>query len=233
MFLVDYKKVWKDLNASKQSQSYHVIQLAILKAIDKYKDDPAVIPKAKNFIYHKMAQHFTPITRRVKLENGMREFGAVNKALSIIWWPTPQPLLGQKPENILTKEGVRLFNEIRRQLTITSFEEYYNREYVYIFVRQDMTPEYQAVQAAHVTLRMGYELRRSQVQPARMNDLYFTLVGLPNKSALEDVAAQHSAHVAFIEPDLNNQLTAIALYPIKARHRGNLFKYKKLVFAKY
>lgn len=231
MFLVDYKKVWKDLNSSKQSDSFHIVQLAILKAMDKYKDDPAVVLKAKNFIYHKMAQAFTPITRKNKLENGAKEWRAVEYALHMSSGMIPV-IFQQINKTILTKEGIKLYSDITRNLSLGGFKEYYNREYVYIFVRQDMSPEYQAVQAAHVTLRMGYELRRSQVEDARMNDLYFTLVGVPNKSALEDVTTQHSAHVAFIEPDLNNQLTAIALYPIKARRRGRLFKYKKLVFAK-
>jgi hypothetical protein len=229
MFIDDYKKVWKDLNASKSIQSYHIIQLAILKAIEKYKDDPAVIAKSKNYIYHKMAQAFTPISRKVKLDNGRKEFDAVKNALYFIG-PRYPHLFYRDLKNILSPEGVKLYGDIARNLNMDGFVEYYNREYVYIFVRQDISPEYQAVQSAHVTLRLGYTLK--DMDKKRMENLYFTLVGVPGSKEIYELANEHQTAEKFFEPDFNNQITAIALMPVLARKRGKLMTYKKLVFTK-
>lgn len=229
MFLTDYHKVWKNLSSSKTIESYHIVQLAIVKAMEKYKDDPAVVSKASNFVYYKMAKAFTPVTRRVKLDNGVKEWKAVEEALlcaNIFAYR----LFFQDAKNILTKEGEELYRDIYRNLSMKGFVEYYNREYVYIFVRQDISPEYQAVQAAHVALRAGYSFKNMEMNNQRMADLYFTLVGVPNLDALTKVCEARKDAIAFYEPDINDQLTAVAYRPVRAKDRGKLLTYKRLVF---
>lgn len=230
MFLVDYHKVWKNLTSSKTVKSYHIVQLAIVKAMEKYKDDPAIVTKAQSFVYYKMAQAFTPVTRRIKLDNGVKEWKAVEEALLYANIFTYH-LFFQDAKNILTKEGEDIYRDIYRQLSMKGFVEYYNREYVYIFVRQDITAEYQAVQSAHATLRLGFVLGKNGWTKERQEALYFTLVGVPNKDELEKLQAEYSTtSVPFYEPDLNNQMTALALTPVRAHKRGKLLTHKRLVF---
>jgi hypothetical protein len=99
------------------------------------------------------------------------------------------------------------------------------KEYIYIFVRQDLSNEQQLVQAAHVTLVLGNQLRDYKV-----DDLYFAVIGVPDIKGL--VKAAHDLgdrqYVKFYEPDQGNTITAIATFPIKDQDRGELLKYKKL-----
>lgn len=229
MFSSDYKKVWKNLTSSKTVQSYHIIQLAILRAMDKYKDDPAIITKSLSYVHHKMAKAFTPVRRRAKLENGRKEFDAVVNALGHIQYGYGH-LFFQDAKNILDKKGLETYRDISRHLTMNGFVEYYNREYVYIFVRQDISPEYQAVQSAHVTLKAGWHFRNFDMPEEKMNNLYFTLVGVANTDALHSIVKERKIAIPFYEPDLNNQITAVVLPPVKAKDRGKLLSYKRLVF---
>lgn len=102
-------------------------------------------------------------------------------------------------------------------------------EYIYIFVRQDLSPEQQAVQAAHVTLVLGNKLKRDDV-----SELYFTLIGIPRLIDFKEVAKELKEHgtkyEVFYEPDQGSTLTAIATHPIPKSRRGNLLKYKLLRF---
>jgi len=226
MFLTDYHKVWKNLSSSKTISSYHIIQLAIIKAMEKYKDDPAVIFKATHFVYYKMAKAFTPVTRRIKLDNGVKEWKSVEFALTHASLSMTR-LFMRDADSILTKEGEELYRDIYRNLSMKGFVEYYNREYVYIFVRQDISPEYQAVQAAHATMKAGYAFKN--MDEGRFNGLYFTLVGVPDLNALGEIVGKYDA-IPFYEPDLNDQMTAVVLPPVKSHKRGSLLTFKRLVF---
>ena len=105
------------------------------------------------------------------------------------------------------------------------------REYIYIFVRQDMSPEQQLVQSAHATLVLGNKLNHKDV-----SELYFTVIGVENLMALghvmRDLNKCGKNFITFYEPDQGNTLTAIATYPIPAEERGSLKEYKLLRFGK-
>ena len=102
-------------------------------------------------------------------------------------------------------------------------------QYVYVFVRQDLSPEQQAVQAAHVTLVLGNKLKNVDV-----SELYFALIGIPQLIDFRDVIKALDAHgtkyETFYEPDQGNTLTAIATYPINRSERGKLRDFKLLRF---
>lgn len=120
------------------------------------------------------------------------------------------------------------------------------KNYVYIFVRQDISPEQQAVQAAHVTMKLGYQMRSNaeveysfpnesthQLSWADPNDTYFTLVGVRNLDALNAVdsilATYNMEYEVFFEPDLNfGEITAIAVYPLPEDKRGPLLAFNLL-----
>lgn len=233
--MFDYKQVWKTLHTSKKVKRHHIVEYFILQAIEKYRDDPAFIRKATSFVNHKMAKAFTPITRKAKLDNGRQDF---DQLVSALWMASIKsqytkeylPIFGAPVKDLLSKEEIEMYSEIHRNLTLERFREYYNREYVYIFVRQDISPEYQAVQAAHATLKAGWHFKNFNMEEGRMNNLYFTLVGVPDLSALQGLMAEHKIAIPFYEPDLNDQMTAVVLHPVLARKRGELLKHKLLVF---
>jgi len=103
------------------------------------------------------------------------------------------------------------------------------KEYVYIFVRQDLSNEQQLVQAAHATLVLGNKLKDRKV-----NELYFSVIGIPRLTdfcqVFKDLKIHGTKFETFYEPDQGNTLTAIATYPIKDEERGELRKYKRLTF---
>lgn len=102
-----------------------------------------------------------------------------------------------------------------------------NPEYCYVFVRQDLSKEQQLVQAAHATLVLGNKLKRSDV-----NELYFTVIGVPQLidfvKVTKDLNAHGTKYESFYEPDQGNTLTAIATHPIPKDQRGKLKDYKLL-----
>jgi hypothetical protein len=104
-----------------------------------------------------------------------------------------------------------------------------NPEYVYVFVRQDLSNEQQLVQAAHATLVLGNKLKNKNV-----SELYFTVIGVPQlidfRRVMDDLNAHGTKFESFYEPDQGNTLTAIATHPIPKEERGILRDYKLLRF---
>jgi len=103
-----------------------------------------------------------------------------------------------------------------------------NPNYVYIFVRQDLSEEQQLVQAAHVTLVLGNKLKQD------VSEVYFTVIGVPQlidfRGVMNDLNAHGTRYETFYEPDQGGTLTAIATHPIPKDERGALRDYKLLRF---
>lgn len=105
------------------------------------------------------------------------------------------------------------------------------KKYAYFFTRQDISPEYQLVQTAHVAYKLGSMLGKK----ADADNTYFTCVGVRNIDAL--VAVEKILftfgikYEFFIEPDLNGgEVTAIAVYPINEDKRDILLAFNLLKF---
>lgn len=110
--------------------------------------------------------------------------------------------------------------------------------YSYFFTRQDISPEQQLVQTAHVALKMGVNAPNSMNKdvdfevtiPAMYNinpdETYFTCIGVRNEAALYAVIQILEQfgydHEIFREPDMENQITAIAVYPVSEFMKGPL-----------
>lgn len=110
------------------------------------------------------------------------------------------------------------------------------RYYSYIFVRQDIKPEQQMVQVGHVCMQMGdamADMEASTIQePYDATKTHFVLVGVRNLQALLAVDSILDKfgylYERFIEDDLNNEMTAIATFPIKEIFRGPLQAFNTL-----
>lgn len=104
------------------------------------------------------------------------------------------------------------------------------KRYVYFFTRQDIFKEYQLVQTAHVALKLGASVKFKD-DP---DNTYFTCVGVRNRDALlavEEILQKFGfEYESFVEPDLNNEVTALAVYPVDEDKRGVLLAFTLLKF---
>jgi hypothetical protein len=88
----------------------------------------------------------------------------------------------------------------------------------------------------HQGLQGGAITSTAAMPPEKFDELYITLIGVPDIAALgtaiEDIKAVGGKAYEFREPDINNELTAVASSPILAKDRKRLLSYKRLVFNK-
>ena len=111
------------------------------------------------------------------------------------------------------------------------------KRYAYFFTRQDISPEQQIVQTAHAALKLGYKLvvgdeMYKTSNPEDPDNTYFTVVGVRNEEALGAVLLLLNkfdiAYEAFFEPDMDDQVTSIAVYPMNEDTRGVLLAFNLL-----
>lgn len=130
-----------------------------------------------------------------------------------------------------------------------------DKYYAYFFTRQDIFPEYQLVQTAHAALKLGYYMGidftkscdeieedmkdKKILVPYNITDpdeTYFTVVGVRDVIALEAVKTILDKfgfkYEEFSEPDIGNELTSIAVYPINEKDKGVLMAFNLLKFNK-
>lgn len=106
--------------------------------------------------------------------------------------------------------------------------------YSYFFTRQDMSPEQQIVQTAHAALKLGVNSVVNQDvesdvpynQPINPDETYFTVVGVRDLGALYAVQSILDKfgyrYEVFVEPDMNDEPTSIAVYPVSEYMKGPL-----------
>jgi hypothetical protein len=235
----DFRTHFKTLATSKSLTSTDIVQNCILRAMKITKrlaiqgevSAGAALIFADKLIY----KSFTPVTRKVKLDNGRLPYDKVYLALT---HAADAKHFFEDDDNGLKDfvEYKDILKELVKQYSVYDSrcldKEYLKRHYIYIFVRQDIFPEYQAVQACHVAAKMGHRI--GQYPNDLFDGLYFTLVGVPDIKALqvaaEDIKAVGATVYTFHEPDIGNELTAVASGPIAAPYRKRLLSYKLLRF---
>lgn len=106
--------------------------------------------------------------------------------------------------------------------------QYIDTRYLYIFVRQDICPEQQAVQAAHAVYVSGAN-GTFGVDP---NYVHFVLIGVPGLDELTEAWGKfhHFTGHPFYEGDMNDEMTAFACGPVRQADRHNFRDYKILKF---
>ena len=96
------------------------------------------------------------------------------------------------------------------------------RQYMYMFVREDLSPSQQIVQAAHASALIGETYHA---------DTNIVLFGSKSEADLKSHADHLSRHgiefEMFFEPDIN-QYTAIATQPLVGDSRKPMRKFKLL-----
>lgn len=228
--MIDYKKLWRHLVTNHLATSTHVIQYAILRAIEQTDGNPN---KAKKLLITYLAKAFTPVRRQSKLENGREPYDSLHRVINGV--NARGEILGA-PFKALDPKYQQVYIDLLTSLCDINkaVEEYAGRHYVYIFVRQDLFHEYQLVQAAHVALKAGFTMAKQGTMVQSPDNLYFTVVGVKNETELSQaiklLMKKRVGFVEFVEPDIGHQMTAIATTPIRAMDRGELMKYKLLRF---
>ena len=87
---------------------------------------------------------------------------------------------------------------------------------LYVITRRDLEPGYQAVQSIHAAIQFKFEYPELSKDWYEQSN-YLGLLSVTNEQELLQLieqAATHSIHCSiFREPDIDNQITAIALAP--------------------
>lgn len=89
-------------------------------------------------------------------------------------------------------------------------------KHLYVITRKDLSPGYQAVQSTHAALDFLMEHREAGATwHAESN--FLCLLSVPDEASLEQLAQEAQRKcirfTIFREPDIDNQVTAIALEP--------------------
>jgi peptidyl-tRNA hydrolase len=89
-------------------------------------------------------------------------------------------------------------------------------EKLYIVTRRDLSPGLQAAQVAHAAFQFGYEHRPLATQWLQESN-FLIILSVEDEVTLKERAAEAESRnlpvTYFYEPDIGNQLTAIAVAP--------------------
>ena len=85
-----------------------------------------------------------------------------------------------------------------------------------VITRRDISPGYQAVQSAHAAIEFQYE-HPEIAKEWNTNSKYLIFLSVENEEALQrllqKIQIRNLKYSTFFEPDIGNQLTAVALEP--------------------
>lgn len=94
-------------------------------------------------------------------------------------------------------------------------------EYLYVITRRDLPLSSQAVQAGHTAFQAASELRFKK----HPHFVYLTVKNLSRLSvSAEKLQNENLDLTIWREPDLNNEITAVAIGPVTSREDRELFK---------
>lgn len=217
MNIHEINNIWKNRHRLGINTARDAIHYCILRAVKAKGEDKIAI--AKHFIY----KSFKPITNVNKLANGFIPFQVFNVYPN---YKFINKIFDLPAEEVLDEEELKTFKEI---LGYICYGRNLTRHYAYFFTRQDISPEYQLVQTAHVALELG-----NQMKPEMVKGLYFTVCGVATLDDLEQVErvldSMGLRYVTFREPDIGNQKTSIAVHPVPEHKKGLLKNYGLLKF---
>lgn len=223
--MLDYKKVWKELVNSKQATAQHCLQYTVIKAIKSKSISKTEIA------FEMLKKAFPPFVNTHRLRCStlsgydtlhwlIREQARLATRIVCgytLKTPVMGWLLGQEFNQILDKEEMKEYEQVLLRISRRNLKE--ESRYMYIFVRQDMKPEYQAVQACHAAFISGATFKVDE--PEKVN---FVLIGVKGLEELihiaNECAENHIEYREFVEPDFRNEVTALATQTIvKSKYR--------------
>src|ERR1019366_3316794 len=145
-----------------------------------------------------------------------------------------------------TEEDIMVFNRLIDNALPDIRDKYDKKQleyYSYIIVRQDISPEQQAIQGQHAFGKMSFLLgadsefgKHWEEVPFMISELNIAYIGVPDEDGVRGMTEYFYSHgyntEEFREPDMRgNPVTAMASYPIKAGKRKFMSRYKRLKFS--
>lgn len=220
-----FYKTWKELADKGQLSSRHFYQRAIFKALNA--TNKANVP-VEDIAIALLQKYFTPVTNKTKLANGRTPYDVVtwNKG-AYSFARTEQPrILGLDAEKFFeTPEEAKAFLDLAKKLDLSKI----GRKYLYyVTVQENLTPEQQAVQGAHVVFKLGRNLEIRD----NPDNIFFQWIGVPGDRELQQFARKHVPDVTFTETGYEGgtRLTALAYKPILWNKRREFEDYELLSF---
>jgi hypothetical protein len=226
----DFKTNWKQRANQKQTTARDHALYAIFRAIAAKSENKLEI--ARYFIWKSFSpnhrdgsQHpYRAVEQSLAGTNRYFKYRANNPAMA---GALAGQFLGQPIDDYFeTDEEYAMFLYILSELSVPYD---FDRHYTYIFVRQDISPEYQLVQAAHAAMVAGRNMPKHHCP----RKTYFAVCGVPDIYALNKVVKicrdNNFTVDTFYEPDIKGY-TASATHPIHWSQRGPLRDYPLLTF---
>jgi hypothetical protein len=211
----NWKSYWKLVANNKENTAVHHAQYCLMKAFGAKANNKIEIAHAL------LRKAFTPPTNTTDNWAHVRSILRTN-----IWIRT---IFGLDASLFFDEKEAKEFDEFRKLVAGVDIKE---PDYLFIFVRQDISREQQAVQAAHATFKAG--CIAGKTGEADPNTTNFVLIGVEDEAALvearEKLYDRGISYAEFVEPDLDNSLTAIASQPLKEHRKRFLKRYKLLSF---
>lgn len=230
----NWKDYWKLRAKSKSITSTDMVQYCLLKALTAKGQNKKAIAQGL------LRAAFTPVQNKNKLGNGRLPYDALGP-----WTPaaggfvTPTTIFGFSVTHFMDEAGIEAYGELADETFGFRALGLSEPDYMFLFVRQDISKEQQAVQAAHAAFKAGATIGSRIINGDNGSTIAdktnFVLIGVQNEYRLKEVtnhldSSKHVEYVVFNEPDLDNAMTAVATKPMKAHKKRFLRKYKKLVF---
>lgn len=194
-----------------------------------------------------LEKYFSPIKNKNKIEsNGNDPFFAINindnylfmRQQTVRGKYSDATLLGEPISNFMTEEEFQEFKELSLKIDRTLL----HRKYVHYFTAKSvgffkpmttLTFEQMAVQSAHVTMKLGYEMGKAGIK-CDPDNTYFKWysVDLNTKfsNIIRELEKKNYKVVKFYESDLRNHLTAIAFYPVPWYKKADFEEFELMKF---
>ena len=179
-----------------------------------------------------LSQSFTPITNPTKLANGQTPHQKLKHILGggRIWFSDGSytELLKTVIEKEVTEnaEEISAFSRLFAQ-ALERISDIKEAQYSYVFVNPNLTASQRIVQTNHVSIELGHELTKQNIS---IKDLHLVLCPMTDVHELDTILSENNiANIKFQEPDLHNQITAVATWPVARSRRTVLKKFPLLV----
>jgi len=222
----DYKSYYRELARNNKNTLTHNIVLAAFKALNARSNSNKL-----DIFLALLARAFTPVTNSTKLANGSQPYHKVAALLSGGRWYYSN---GDIAATLMTVVQSEISDDAEivktyRELFKAAFEKINGvsrlpeTHYSYVFVDPNLSASQRIVQTNHATIELGYELAKQNIS---VKELHLVLCPLDSSEELELVLETNKiANIKFQEPDLGNQITAIATWPIARSQKGVLKKF--------
>ena len=222
----NFTEHYKTKARNKQNTAADIVTLCAYKAI-KSKSNASKIEIFSALI----DRAFTPITNPNKLANGRKPYDTLMSLLAgnRLYYGdgrSSQTLVTTIKEHVIeSDEELTQFKDLFKELLglLRQNDALLKKHYSYIFIDSSLSASQRIVQASHASIELGHDLAKNNQSVSELNLVACPL--LSHEELLEQLSNKGIKNIVFREPDLDNQITAIATWPIEHNQKGWLRKF--------